>query len=140
VQPPANQSGAGTGRAHTPAGAGQINTPPQEYSGIASALERLAPLLSDADTARNLRWQQEVDGDKTKLAIWKLEATGASGLQFYAYMQPGEAFLVLGHSLSTIYSTTTDVASYHGKMVLFIGDRTSTRECTPVVLPESAFS
>ena len=140
VQPPATQGGAGTGRTPPPAGSGPINTPPQEYSGIASALERLAPLLSDADTARNLRWQREVDGDKNKLAIWKLEATGASGLQFYAYMQPGEAFLVLGHSLSTIYSTTTDVASYHGKMVLFIGDRTSTRECTPVVLPASAFA
>ncbi len=114
-----------------PPGLRPINTPPQEYSGIASALERLAPLLSDADTARNLRWQREVDGNKTKVAIWKLEATGTSGVQFYAYMQPGEAFLVVGHSLSTIYSTTTDAASYHGKMVLFIRDRTSTRECTP---------
>ncbi len=141
VQPPASQGGARTGRAHTPAGSGPINTPPQEYSGIASTLEHLAPLLSDADTARNLRWQREVDGDKTKVAIWKLEATGASGVQFYAYMQPGEAFLVIGHSLSTIYSTITDIASYHGKMVLFIGDRTSTRECTPVVLPSlSAFA
>jgi len=53
-------------------------------------------------------------------------------------MQPGEAFLVLGHSLSSIYSTTTDVASYHGKIVLFIGDRTYTRECVPVILPSPA--
>lgn len=135
VQPPASHGSAGTGQAHAPAGAGQINTPPQEYSGIASALERLAPLLTDADTARNLRWQREVDGDKDKLRVWQMEATGSSGLQFYAYMQPGEAFLVLGHSLSCIYSTTTDVSSYHGKLVLFIGDRTSTRECTPVILP-----
>ncbi|KAL3779917.1 hypothetical protein ACHAW5_009799, partial [Stephanodiscus triporus] len=89
VQPPATQGGTGTGRAHTPAGAGPINTHPQEYSGIASVLERLAPLLTDADTARNLRWQRDVDGDKKKLAIWKMEATGSSGLQFYAYMQPG---------------------------------------------------
>ncbi len=55
-------------------------------------------------------------------------------LQFYAYMQPGEAFLVLGHCLSSIYSTTTDVASYHGRLVLFIGDRTHARECAPVFL------
>ena len=90
--------------------------------------------MTDADTARNLRWQREVDGDKNKLAAWKLEATGNAGLQFYAYMQPGEAFLVLGHSLSSIYSTTADVASYHGKIVLFTGDRTHTRECVPVFL------
>ena len=86
VQPPANQGGAGTGGAHTPAGSGPVNTPPQEFSGIASALDRLAPLLSDADTARNLRWQREVNGDNTKLPRWRLEATGSSGLQFYAYM------------------------------------------------------
>jgi hypothetical protein len=94
--------------------------------------------MTDADTARNLRWQREVDGDKNKLAAWKLEATGSAGLQFYAYMQPGEAFLVLGHSLSSIYSTTMDVASYHGKIVLFIGDRTYTRECVRVILPSPA--
>jgi len=40
--------------------------------------------MTDADTARNLRWQREVDGDKNKLAAWKLEATGSAGLQFYA--------------------------------------------------------
>ena len=113
VQPAAGRAGAGT--AQPPPGTGPTGTPPQDFSGIASALECLAPLMTDADTAQNLRWQREVDGDKNKLAAWKLEATGNAGLQFYAYMQPGEAFLVLGHSLSSIYSTTADVASYHGK-------------------------
>ena len=125
----------GVGQAPPPTGTGPTGTPPQEFSGVASALERLAPFMTDANTARNLRWQREVDGDKTKLVTWKLEATGSSGLQFYAYMQPGEGFLVVGHSLSCIYSTITDVASYQGKIVLFIGDRTSTRECVPVILP-----
>ncbi len=37
--------------------------------------------------------------------------------------------------MSTIYSTTTDVATYHGKVVLFTGDWTETRECIPVILP-----
>ena len=55
-------------------------------------------------------------------------------------MQPGEAFLVVGHSMSTIYSTATDIASFHGKIVLFTGDRKGTRECVPVVMPpQSAF-
>ncbi len=107
-------AGPGQGRL-IPPGTGPTGTLPQDFLGIASALERLAPLMTDADTARNLRWQREVDGDKNKLAAWKLEATGNAGLQFYAYVQPGEVFLVLGHSLSSIYSTTADVASYHGK-------------------------
>jgi hypothetical protein len=96
--------------------------------------------MTDADTSRNLRWQRDVNGDAKNVPIWKLEATSLPGLQFFAYMQPGEAFLVVGHSLSTIYSTATDIASFHGKIVLFTGDRKGMRECVPVVLPpQSAF-
>ena len=55
-------------------------------------------------------------------------------------MQPGKAFLVIGHSLSTIYSTATDIASYHGKVILFTGYCKGTHECIPVVLPpQNAF-
>jgi hypothetical protein len=94
--------------------------------------------MTDADTSRSLRWQHNGNGDTTKLATWKVEATAIPGLQFFAYMQPGEAFLVVGHTLSTIYSRTTDVANYHGKVILFTGDRTATRKCVPLVLPPLA--
>jgi hypothetical protein len=96
--------------------------------------------MTDADTSRNLWWQQAVQGDNAKIATWKIEATSSPGLQFYAYMQPGEAFMVLGHSMSTIYSTTTDISTLHGKIVLFTGDRKGTRECVPIILsPQSTF-
>jgi hypothetical protein len=84
--------------------------------------------MTDADTARSLRWQQGVDGDATKLALWKIETTALPALQFYAYMQPGKAFLLVGHTMSTIYSTTMDVSTYHGKVVFFTGDWTGTRD------------
>jgi hypothetical protein len=104
------------------------------------ALKRLAPFMMDADTSRNLRWQEAVAGDATKLALWKIEATSSTGLQFYAYMQPGEAFMVVGHSMSTIYSTRTDTATFHGKVVLFTGDRKGTCECVPIIVPpQTAF-
>ena len=70
-----------------------------------------------------------------KTSLWKIEATSSPGFQFYAYMQPGEAFMVVGHSMSTIYSTTTDIATLHGKIVLFMGDCKGTRKCVPIVLP-----
>jgi len=96
--------------------------------------------MTDADTSRNLRWQRDVNGDAAKVATWKIEATSQPSLQFFAYMQLGDAFLVVGHSMSTIYSTATDIASFHGTIFLFTGDRKGTRECVPVVLPhQSAF-
>ncbi len=103
------------------------------------ALDCLGPVMADAVTARNLRWQREV-GDFTKLTTWMLKATASPGLQFYAYMQPGEAFLVVGHSMATIYSTTKDIASFHRKVVLFMGDHKETHNCVLVILPpQSAF-
>jgi len=43
--------------------------------------------------------------------------------------------MVLGHSMSTIYSTMTDISTLHWKIVLFTGDRKGTRECVPIILP-----
>jgi len=139
VQPPGGTNVGGMPQNLTGRVAQGTNS--QDYSGISRALERLAPIMTDADTSRNLQWQQAVQGDNAKIAMWKIEATSSPGLQFYAYMhQPGEALMVLGHSMSTIYSTTTDISTLHGKIVLFTGDRKGTRECVPIILPpQSAF-
>ena len=130
-----NQPGGQAGIANAPPIGGTTATLPKEWSGIASALARLMTNITDANTARNLRWQRETNGETAKLATWKMEATSLPNLQFFAFMQPGEAYIVLGHSMATIYSTATDIATFHGKIVLFVGDRKGTRECTPVVLP-----
>jgi hypothetical protein len=138
VQPP---GGDGAGPPQAPPGIGANAPSTQDGSSIAGALKRLAPYMTDADTSRSLRWQRNVNEDAAKIAAWKMEATALQGLQFFAYMQPGEALLVVGHTLSTIYSTATDIANYHGKVVLFTGDRTATRESVPAVLPPlSAFA
>jgi hypothetical protein len=94
--------------------------------------------MNDADTSCSLRWQLDVDGDSTKINVFKLEAASVPGLQFFAYMLPGDTFLVVGHSMSIIYATSTDIATFHGKMALFTGDRTGHRECMPVFLPPSS--
>ena len=125
VQPGGN-NGAGVSQAVT--GRVAQGTTSQEYLGISMALERLAQIITDADTSRNLCWLKAVAGDATKLALWKIEATSSPGLQFYAYMQPGEAFMVAGYSMSTIYSTMTDIATFPGKVVLFTGYCKRTRE------------
>jgi hypothetical protein len=127
-----------TGAAQAIADRGGNVPTPQEYLGISLALDRLSQTMTDVDTARNLCWQKDVSGDVNELAAWRVEATSNPVLQFYAYMQPGEAFMVVGHSMSTIYSTTTDVASLHRKVVLFTGDCKGGRKCIPVILPPQA--
>jgi hypothetical protein len=104
VQPP---GGGSAGPPQAPTGIGANAPSTQDSPGISGSLERLAPYMTNVDTSRSLRWQRNVNGGATKLAAWKVEATALPGLQLYAYMQPGEAFLVVGHTLSTIYSTTT---------------------------------
>jgi hypothetical protein len=135
VQPSDGHGGAGAGLSQAAAGTGAQGPPSQEYLGIAMALKCLASVMADADTTRNLEWQWEEGGGITKLTMWKLEATASPSLQVFAYMQPGKAFLVVGHSMGTIYSTTTNIASFHGKVVLFTGDSMGTRGCVPVILP-----
>ena len=126
--------GGGVGPPQTPTGVGATAPPTQECSVITGALECLTSCMTNADTSyQSLRWQCYVNGDATKLAAWKVEATAIPGLQFFAYMQPGEAFLVVGHTLSIIYSTTTDITNYHSKVILFTGDRTATHACVLVV-------
>jgi hypothetical protein len=44
------------------------------------ALEPLAPVMTDADTSRNLRWQWEVDSKANKLTNLRREATASPGL------------------------------------------------------------
>ncbi len=119
-------------------GATTGTNPASDYSGINTALARLANTMTDTNTARNLKWQAATNGEAAKVDMWKCEAAPLPGLQFYAYMQPGDPFLVMGHSLSIIYSTATDVASYHGKMAIFTGDRKETRECVPIFLPPTS--
>ena len=72
-----------------PAGIGTNGNLPQDYSGISSALEHLAPINKDAGTVRSLRWQRKVDGDATKLTLWKIEATAVPGLQFFCIHATG---------------------------------------------------
>ena len=60
-QNPTGNNGGGVPQAVTGREAQALTS--HEYSGIRMALERLAPLMTDADTSRNLRWQHDAAGD-----------------------------------------------------------------------------
>jgi hypothetical protein len=85
VQP----GGTAAGLAQAAAGMGvQGPAISQEYSGISTALERLASTNHNGCgflKKSPLAAVQVVDGEAIKLATWKLEAMTFPGLQFYAH-------------------------------------------------------
>ncbi len=70
VQPPGAPGGAGAGVAPAPVGVRVLGPCSQDYSGIDTALDCLLAVMTNAGTAQNLCWQQEVNGDATKLTPW----------------------------------------------------------------------
>ncbi len=111
------------------------------YSGIGAALERLSAYgKTNEATSQNLKWQRNVNGDLNKAAAWTAEATSLSSLQFFALMQPGQAHIVVGHSMSTIYSTTTNVESLHGKLTYSQATIRAAESASPSSCPRSALS
>jgi hypothetical protein len=61
------------------------NNPSREFSGINTALARLSNVMTDTDTARNLKWQATTYGEAAKIDVWKCEAASIPGQQFYAF-------------------------------------------------------
>jgi hypothetical protein len=59
-------------------------------------------------------------------------------LHIFAFMQPGDKFIIMGHTLSKIYFTNTDVAMYHGKVVLFTVDWHSRWVREPIITPPNS--
>jgi hypothetical protein len=72
------------------------------------------------------------DGNTTVTPAWKAEVASLPSLQIFAFMQPGDTFVIVCHTLVFMtYSTNLDVLTYNENVVLFTGDRHGGRNCTP---------
>jgi hypothetical protein len=93
-------------------------------------------LGTPATLIHKLTWQRSVGGDPTKINQWK-EVMG-SLQEFKAYMsvKQGSCFATVMHSLMKFAAISAATGHLQGRIIGLAGDRTSTREPTPMLLPQ----
>lgn len=86
--------------------------------------------------ADDLAWQAEVKGDATKIKSFRIEATQQVDLVPFAFMRPASPYVQVLHSVAT-YAVRGGDSDLHGKDFGFVGDRTTLRIPTPVIVDDS---
>ena len=105
-----------------------------QYSGMAAAIKK----WGNGDTATQsveLRWQQGVAGKRTKITQFQDVAGALQEFKTYLFMKPGSAFCTVVHSPMKFMAITEATNHLQGRLIGFIGDRTVSREPTPVLFP-----
>jgi hypothetical protein len=74
-------------------------------------------------------------GDSTSCAGFCNFVANVQQLRVYLAMLGGQAHMTMIHTPGVYYSIKLLTSAYQGKMMAFIGDRSGTKEPTPVCLP-----
>jgi hypothetical protein len=82
-----------------------------------------------------LRWQQGVAGEKTKITQFQDVAGALQEFKTYLFMKPGSAFCNVVHSPMKFMAITEATKHLLGRLIGFIGDRMVLRKPTPVLFP-----
>jgi len=107
------------------------------YSGFDEALKCWGP-SGDITATRDLRWQRDVKGDTQKIKQFQEVVGGLQEFRTYLLMKPGSAFVTVLHSPMKFVAISEATQHLQGRYVGFVGDRTSTKDPTPVVLPQQS--
>jgi hypothetical protein len=92
--------------------------------------------IGNKNTQTNeLRWQQGVGGDKTKIEQFREVAGALQEFKTYLFIKPGSAFCTVIHSPMKFVAITNAMQQLQGQIIGFVGDRTLTKEPTPILMP-----
>jgi hypothetical protein len=112
-----------------------VVSPNAGYSGMATAIAKWG-IGDEISQTTKLRWQQGVEGDRTR-ADQFCEVVGAlQAFRTYLFIKPGSAFCTVIHSPLKFVAITEATQQLQGRIIGFVGDRTLTKEPTPVLLPQ----
>lgn len=103
-----------------------------------SALGALAATLyrsTGFTMGRDLKWQSAVGGDTTKQKAFRQDATQQFDLVGFGFMRPSSPYVQILHSVAT-YAVRGGDSEFHNKDFGYVGDRTSLRTPTPVLLDD----
>lgn len=84
---------------------------------------------------RELLWQSAVTGDSTKQKSFRTDVTQQVDLIVFGWMRPSSPYIQLLHSIAT-YAVRGGDSDCHNKDFGYVGDRTSLRTPTAVVLDD----
>jgi hypothetical protein len=82
-----------------------------------------------------LRYQQEVKGEATKIANFKMEVGSLLNFQAFLMMREGSAMVTIIHSITKYFSLSPTTMRYQGRYIGFVGNQMPNREPGPIMLP-----
>ena len=104
------------------------------YSGITAAIHK-GGSSTVASMAQDLMWQRAVEGDAGKITQWKEVMGSLQEFKAYLFIKQGTCFATVLHSPMKFAAINPSTAHLQGRVIGFVGDRTATREPTPILLP-----
>ena len=105
------------------------------YSGMAAATKK-GGLGTQANIIQDLLWQRSVGGDTAKITQWKEIMGNLQDFKAYLFVKQGSSFATVMHSPMKFAAISAATGHLQGRIIGFVGDRTPTREPTPILLPQ----
>ena len=128
-----NERGDEMGEEHPLAGA-NVGQKPAPYSGLATAIAR-GGVGTPATIPHELNWQRLVDGEPAKINQWKDIMGSIQDFKAYLFVKPGSCFATVVHSPMKFAAISSATSHLQGRVIGFVGDRTATREPSPILFP-----
>jgi len=105
------------------------------YSGMGAAINR-GGLGTKATITQDLAWQRSVGGDTTRISQWKEVMGSLQDFKAYLFVKQGSGFATVMHSPLKFAAISAATQHLQGRIIGFVGDRTTTREPTLILLPQ----
>ena len=105
------------------------------YSGMATAI-RKGGHGTPATMIQELAWQRSVGGETNKITQWKEVMGSLQEFKAYLFVKQGSCYVTVLHSPMKFAAINAATQHLQGRIIGFVGDRTVTREPTPILLPQ----
>jgi hypothetical protein len=112
----------------------QNTAPTTAYFGLATAVQKWGAGINK-DHIRDLNWQRTVGGKRTKISQFQEVAGSLQELKAYLFIKKGSIFTTIVHSPMKFVGIKDATQHLQGQIIGFLGNRTTTREPTPILLP-----
>ncbi len=135
------QSNISLGEGFNQWGWGEVGVPDQPLAddtpggGIMAQIKRASTRTSDATIERELNWQARVGGDATKATTLRDQVLNQQDFRAFAFMKGKLPAVHMAYAVGAFYGMSGMATNMQGKQIAFVGDRGSSRQPIPFILP-----